>query len=338
MRRIVLAALILTAAMVSPAQADRHHLTLAVIGDVPYGPAQVAEFRTDVEEINDDPDVRRVLHLGDIKNGSSRCDTTYFEARLADFQAFEDPLIYTPGDNEWTDCHRANNGGYEPTERLATLRRLFFGSSGRTLGERRARVNHQSAAFPENVRWNQSRVTFGAVHVVGSNDNKLPWYGDRTDPATGQARPETPAERAKRAREYTARQAAALAWIDTIFDAAERRDARGVVVGMQADTWDVSAPPEARTAFEPIKAVLADRAAAFEKPVLVLQGDSHEFKVDTPADMPANVTRVVVQGSTSLPREWLRLRVDPSSDRVFSCENVLFRTGEAVACPAPLAP
>jgi len=87
-----------------------------------------------------DPKVSRVVHLGDIKNGSSRCDTTYFQARLADFNRFADPLVYTPGDNEWTDCHRANNGAYLPIERLDTLRRLFFAKLGQTLGKRRAAV------------------------------------------------------------------------------------------------------------------------------------------------------------------------------------------------------
>jgi len=338
MKRILLAACLVAAAVTAPsAWAADHRLTLGVIGDVPYGAPQVAEFRTDIAEINADPAVERVIHLGDIKNGSSRCDTTYFEARLADFEAFGDPLVYTPGDNEWTDCHRANNGAFLPTERLDTLRRLFFAEPGRTLGEERRRVAYQSDAIPENVRWNQARVTFGTVHVVGSNDGQLPWFGDRVDPATAQPLPETRSERATRSREYTGREAAAVAWIDDIFDTAERRRAKGVVIGMQADMWD-SFPGSVLTAFEPIKAVIADRAERFGRPVLLLQGDSHRFLVDRPEGMPENLTRVVVQGSANSPREWLRLYVDPKSANVFSCENVVFRTGAVSACPELLAP
>ena len=308
--------------------------TIAVIGDIPYGDAQIAKFPADIAQINADPDVRRVLHLGDIKNGSSRCDDAYFAARLADFETFSDPLVYTPGDNEWTDCHRANNGGYVPTERLAKLRDLFFDRPGRTLGGH-ARVQAQSRAFPENVMWDQARVRYATVHVVGSNDGQAPWFGDRKSPA-GAATPETTAETALRGREYTAREAAALAWIDATFDAAERRRAPGVVLGMQADMWDGG--PENQTAFIAIKAVIADRAARFGKPVLLLQGDSHVFKLDRPAGMPANLTRVVVQGSTSEPHEWLRLTVDPVAAGVFSCERVTFGTGAVAPCPAPLAP
>jgi hypothetical protein len=76
--------------------------------------------------------VRRVIHLGDIKNESSRCGEAYFAARFADFQTFTDPLVYTPGDNEWADCHRASNGGYLPTERLAAIRARFFPRPGRS--------------------------------------------------------------------------------------------------------------------------------------------------------------------------------------------------------------
>jgi hypothetical protein len=334
-----LAAALIAAPVAFAAQGDDgrrpNAQTIAVIGDIPYGDALIAEFPADVAQINADPDVRRVIHLGDIKNGSSRCDDTYFSARLADFERFSDPLVYTPGDNEWTDCHRANNGGYVPTERLAKIRELFFADPGETLGGS-AHVRVQSRAFPENVMWHAAQVQFGVVHVVGSNDDQAPWFGDRTDPATGAPRPETPAETALRAREYVSREAATLAWIDAIFDAAERRDAPGVVLGMQADMWDGG--PADQTAFVPIKAVIADRAARFGKPVLLLEGDSHVLKVDRPAGMPANLTRVVVQGSTNVPHEWLRLTIDPGSAGVFSCENVTFVTGAVSACPAPLAP
>ena len=328
------AALIATPAALAGGRNDHHShqlakpKTIAVIGDTPYGDGQIADFPADVAEINADRKVRRVIHLGDIKNGSSRCDTSYYKARRADFDAFEDPFHFTPGDNEWTDCHRANNGAYLPTERLAALRHIFFPRPGKTLGQHRARVEFQSHKYPENTRWSAGGVTFGLVHVVGSNDNQLPWFGTR------ESGPETPAETALRSREYVAREAAALRWIDGIFDEAEDNDAPAVVIGMQADMWD--GPPENQTAFAPIKAVIADRAATVGKPVLLLQGDSHEFVLDTPPGMPANLTRVVVQGAESVPHEWLRLRIDASDPNVFSCERVEFVTKTVTACPEPL--
>ena len=338
--RLALAALVLfaLAALAPAARAhDRAHgaTTLGVIGDIPYGDALIAEFPADIAEINADPAVRRVIHLGDIKNGSSRCDDSYFAARYANFTSFDDPLVYTPGDNEWTDCHRANNGGYLPTERLGAIRSLFFPRPGRTLGGHQRRVEAQSRDYPENVAWRQSQVQFGTVHLVGSNDDQDPWFGDRTDPATGQPRPESSAETSLRVREYTAREAADRAWIDHLFDSAERSRAAALVLGMQADMWDSAAPPSELTAFAPFKALIARRAARLGRPVWLLEGDSHIFKVDRPAGMPANLTRVVVQGSTNTPHEWLRLHVAPRSPGVLSCETVVFGSGAATPCPMP---
>jgi hypothetical protein len=71
---------------------------------------------------------------------------------------------------------------------------------------------------------------------------------------------------------------------------------------------------------------------------LLLQGDSHLFKVDTPPRMPANLTRAVVEGSTNFPHEWLRLHIDPRNPKVFSCENVEFVTKGVTPCPGTLAP
>jgi hypothetical protein len=308
--------------------------TLAIIGDIPYGDALIAEFPQDIREINADPDVSRVVHLGDIKNGSSRCDTSYFQARFADFQTFADPLVYTPGDNEWTDCHRANNGAYNPVERLGVIRSMFFAHPGRTLGRARAEVAYQSRAYPENVAWSERGVVYGTVHVVGSNDDRAVWFTDRKD-ASGAPLPETLKESGQRVREYTKREAANLDWLDTLFDAAERTHAPGLVIGMQADMWD---PTAEQSAFEPVKAVIAERAEEYGKPVLLLQGDSHLFKVDRPAGMPANLTRIVVEGSTNLPHEWTKLTVDPSRPSVFSCQEIEFVSKTVTPCPAPLAP
>ena len=105
-------------------------ITFALLGDTPYGDAQRAAFPALVDAINADRGVRFVLHAGDVKNGSSTCD----DARFADlrrlYDTFDDPFVLTPGDNEWTDCHRTAAGGYLPTERLEAVRRIFFPRRG----------------------------------------------------------------------------------------------------------------------------------------------------------------------------------------------------------------
>jgi len=171
---------LLAIASVAPALADnarpidgsKRPVTLAVIGDAPYGAAQVVDLPNLVADINADPQVERVVHVGDIKNGSSRCDTSYFELIAEQFESFADPLVYTPGDNEWTDCHRSNNGKYDPLERLTVLRDIFFAEPGRTLGGRAEALFTQADSdefgeLVENVAWQEARVVFATLHVVG---------------------------------------------------------------------------------------------------------------------------------------------------------------------------
>ena len=144
--------------------------TLAVIGDTPYGDAKLAEMPRLIALINGDPKVDLVAHLGDIKAGtSSPCTDEYFATVRSLFDTFKDPLVYTPGDNEWTDCHVAgkNNGLYTPTERLEAIRTLFFPVPGQTLGGRKKQLlteasDASNAAYVENVMWMEAQVVFAA--------------------------------------------------------------------------------------------------------------------------------------------------------------------------------
>ena len=288
---------------------SKNPLSIAVIGDTPYGEEQIAAFPELVDDVNADPKVRLVLHLGDVKSGSSRCSDERFQTSLRLYETFKDPLVLTPGDNEWTDCHRAAAGGYLPTERLAAVRETFYPQPGRTLGGRPMRVLTQAdepgfEAFVENQLWMRSQVVFSAVHVVGSRNDLAPWFGSA----------ETEQQREPRLEEYRTRLAADLAWLDRTFATARREGAEGVVIAMQADTF--ARPPEG---FEEIIERIEDRARQFGGPVLLLQGDTHTYKVDRPLTGAPNVTRIVVEGETA--DEWLRLRIDPRADELFSWER-----------------
>jgi 3-phytase len=314
-------------------------LTIAVIGDTPYGQAQVDDLPGLAGSINGDPDVSLVVHVGDIKTGSSRCDDSYFSTVRGLFDRFEDPFLYTPGDNEWTDCHRKAAGKYDPVERLIRLRQVFYPVPGESLGLHKRRVSTQARVagfepFVENTLWTDDRVVFSLVHVVGSNNDLLPWFADDlTDDLVD--------DPARRQAEFQSRNDAALDWIDRTFARARRDDAPAVVVFMQADMW-VGPPIDG---FNAIAQRLADRSAAFGRPVLLVQGDSHRFLVDRPfaqgdpthgvTTAAPNVTRIVVEGETS--SEWLRLTVDRRRPEVFSWQRV-FRTPRPVLATAETPP
>ena len=343
MRRLILplVGLALLAVPVTVAQAATPRATdLAIIGDIPYGTALFNAFPARIGQINADPKVRLVVHLGDIKSGSSRCDASYFDAIRADFDSFEDPLVYTPGDNEWTDCHRANNGGYQPAgpevpgapvvtagpSRLNEIRRIFFPVPGYTLGRHRREVERQEEGLVENVRWNASGVTFGVLNVPGSNNDLVPWFGSA----------ETDALKALQADEVATRTAADLRWLKEIFGEAREEHAKGVVLGIQADMWDpaITGDPTQYSAFTGVVQELARQALRFRGPVLLLNGDSHVYGSDTPLADPAatnntiygvasavpNLTRVTIDGSGNA-NDYLRLHVDAGTPGVFSWER-----------------
>jgi hypothetical protein len=319
-------------------------VTYAIIGDTPYGTPQVTNFPNDVAEINADPNVRAVVHLGDIKNGSSECNNLSFQTIRADFDKFADPLIYTPGDNEWTDCHRTNNGGYLPNERLDTLRRLFFDMPGHTLGDRSMTLDVQNEPFVESVSWSAAGVQWGTLNVPGSNNDWQPWFGV------------TPLSHAQ-VEEFKKRNDADLKWLRSIFDSARKGHAAAVVLGIQANMWDpafsgANDSPGSYDHFTDFVQELAKQAREFAKPVLLFNGDSHEFTDDTPlsASAPAyqlsmygltapvpNLRRITVNGSTTPCHEWLKLTVDPSTADILSYERIRFHNQPGfppALCPA----
>jgi hypothetical protein len=311
-RPLVVTVVILATVLGSVAQAGTkasgaaQPFALAVIGDVPYSAAQLKAFPGWVRRINAAPQVGVAVHLGDIKNGESRCADAYYTRIARLFAGFDDPFVYTPGDNEWTDCHRPEDGGYNPLERLGHVRATFFAHPGRTLG-RHAKPVAAQAHYPENVRWTQAQVVFSTLHVVGSDNSLEPWTG-KVDP--------TAAQRA----EVRARIAADLAWLDAAFDTARAHDALGVVLMMQADTFGGR---EHLPGFAAIVTRIQQRAAAFERPVLLLQGDSHVFTQDHPLPGAPNVTRIVVEGADTA-FEWLRVTIDPQRRRLFAWQRIAF--------------
>jgi hypothetical protein len=284
---------------------------LAVYGDAPYGtsPTDTAEYDATpafIDSVNADPDVRAVLHVGDIHSGKQYCTAAYDTSIYTLWARFADPMIYTPGDNEWTDCHKAKEGGGtynattgqidyvldpatgrpvdyaagNPVANLALIRSVFYRQPGRTLGSGSMRVvsqataydrrHPQDAQFVENVLWVKRGIVFVTLNIPGgSNNDTDPWYGA----------PITTAQQ----REAAQRTAADLRWLDTAFGLAHVIGAPGVVIAEQADMWDLDGKtPTHLTNYEPIISSIASHTSAFAGSVLLLAGDSHAYRSDNP--------------------------------------------------------
>ena len=285
----------------------RGQFTFALIGDVPYGPEGEERFPALLADINADRKLSFVVHDGDFKNGSSLCSDEVFQNRLDLFNSFRAPLVYIPGDNEWTDCHRLNNGPYDPLGRLDLLRQMFF-ATDQSLGQRTLTLERQSddptwALYRENVRWMMHDVLFVGLHIVGSNNNL-----GRTPSADA---------------EYAARNAANLAWLADSFDFAAERQVRGIMLIIQANP-NFEGTPAQRTGFNDFLAAVQAETLAFDRPVVLVHGDSHYFRIDKP--LPGTTgrrierfTRVETFGETD--NHWLLVTVSPGDPNVFRFEQ-----------------
>lgn len=255
--------------------------------------------------------------------------------------------MFTPGDNDWTDCDRASNGGFNSRERLDHERQVFFSTSF-SLGRHPIAQDVQATpsclgvAGPtpcvENRRWTVKDVTYVTLNVQGSCNN-------RCDTAPDEA-------------EYQARNAADIAWLRESFAAAKASGSAAIMLISQAnpgfDPTDPSRAPlrDPRTlvetdgqpdGFHDFLSALRDEVIAFRRPVAYVHGDSHYFRVDKPflntvGQRLENFTRVETFGDNA-PNgnndvQWVKALVDPSSRDVFAFQPQIVPANRT-AVPAP---
>jgi len=258
-------------------------------------------FPNMIEEINRER-LAFVVHDGDIKSGASPCSDQLFAERFRQFQTFRHPLIYIFGDNEWSDCGKVKTNRFDPEERLEKLREIFT-RGNQTLGQRTFTLARQSdnplfAKYRENVRWVFGNVLFAGLNLPG-NDNH---YGRS---------------------EYSPRMRANLAWLKESFAVAGEKKMSGLMIIIQANPhFDLASTNKLRAGFNEFLTVLEDETIAFKKPVILVHGDSHYFRIDKPMlgsrskRRVENFTRVETFGNPDV--HWLRATVDWRDRNVFS--------------------
>ena len=289
------------------------HYTIGLFGDVPYGPAGRAQYPNLIADMNGTKLAFSIFD-GDLKNGSERCDNSLYTTSRDLFNTFAAPVVVLPGDNDWTDCHRANNGAYDPIERLAFERSIFY-TSDQSLGATTLTVARQPS-YPENVRWRLGPVVYIGLNVQGSNDN-FPHAG-----VDGEARPAS--EIAREDAEHLAREAANVQWLRDGFDYAKSVDAKGVLVAWQGDpnfNNEQKLQPASYDGYTAIVDALRAQTLAFSGQVVLVHGDSHYFKLDKPLNSPsgrvlANFSRLETFGSANT--HWVAADVDANDPNVFT--------------------
>jgi hypothetical protein len=329
-------------------------------GDLPYSDVQA---QTGVPNLIADMNSQNLAFTvfdGDWKAGNSTagsvtptsCSDTLYTQSLGYLNMLKAPATFTPGDNDWVDCDRPSNGGFNSLERLKREREIFF-STPYTAGKRRLKQEVQ-AVYVENRRWTVKGVTYVTLNVQGSCNNLC---DTAPDPA-----------------EFKARNAANIAWLKESFVVAKNRNAAAVMIIAQADPgWDLSdvtraplrdpktlaetdflpssdpaykAPPAAPVktpdGFQEYLLALRAEVIAFKKPVAYVHGDSHYQRVDKPlldstGKRVENFTRVQTPGSNAANGnndvQWVKVYVDPSSREVFSYQNQVVPANRSVLTP-----
>lgn len=291
----------------APPDATSGAFAFALIGDLPYNLLEVRVLEAVFESF--DPDLVFALHVGDIKASWESCDDELLDRRIALLEASPVPLVYVPGDNEWSDCAGVRAGRHDPLERLAWLRRRAFGagasgrqqpfpSDGHRLLALHGIERHSDlfeGGLPENLRWSHRRVRFLTLNVPGGNN------GLNVD-----ALPRSDWERRARANAQ---------WLIDGYRVATEESAAAVVVVAHANPrfGATRRMPWSTDGYAGFRSLLENASNGFRGPTLFVHGDTHRHSVER---ITPRLLRVESFGSPFSDR-WVRIDVDPGATEPF---------------------
>ena len=305
--------------------------TIGLFGDMPYNALGKAQYPALLADINH-AHVEFSVHDGDLKaGGDGPCSDSLYYTALNYFNSLEQPVIFTTGDNDWTDCWGRYGPStlpyFDPIERLDFERMLFF-STDRSLGQHTLELARQTVeGYPENQRWRRGPVVYLAVNVQGSNDNypypETDAEGGPTVPVRG------PAEIQRQRNEEIARKATDFRWLEEGFDYAKQVHAAGVMIIWQADpnfnNEQHLTNPHDWDAFPDYVNELRTLTEAFDGQVVLVHGDSHYFKIDKPINHSSgggvltNFTRVETFGARNT--HWVSAKINAHDPNLFVFEQ-----------------
>lgn len=338
---------------------DRSY-AIGLWGDLPYNDVQAT---VGVPNLIADMNAQKLaftVHDGDLKAGNAvagsttttSCADGLYTQALGFLNALKAPAMFTSGDNDWTDCDRPSNGGFNSLERLDHERQVFFSThySQGAFGNQRKQILQEvqqdvtclgvAGLVPcvENRRWTYRGVTYATVNIQGSCNNLC--------------------DTAPNPDEYMARNATNIKWLQDTFAQAKANGSVAVMIIGQADPGfdlsDVTRSPLrnpktlAETdglpdGFQDFLVAFRNEIVGFVKPVVYVHGDSHYFRVDKPMLNEAgqrleNFTRVETFGDNAAngtnDANWIKAFVDPTSREVFAFQAQIV-PGNRVAVPVP---
>lgn len=296
------------------------------IGDMPYQDAEQDSLTTELRRAISAANVPFVVHYGDLKGGGESCTDALLTVRRNDIWSLQPGRVFfTPGDNEWTDCDRDTlETSFSEIERLAKIRDLFF-AEPMDLPDNWAYVNQPH--FPENARWQQGDVVFLTLHLVGTNNGRQNILLD--DPGLALAMVE--------ARDHANR-----VWLNNAFEQADQVQARALVMVTQADVSDPdgSGPctptnPSECDAYLGFREQLMSLAARFDKPVLLIHGDTNPYCLDREfgGAITPKLWRLNAWGDFQDPADATDIVIQPTNpEQPFTIQTLMGQQQPAMGC------
>src|SRR5262245_62957510 len=105
---------------------EGERFAIGLWGDFPYSDVQAQVGVHNLIADMNRHELAFTVHDGDLKAGNGTpgsvtptiCSDALYTQGLGFFNSLRAPAILTPGDNDWTDCDRPSNGGFNSLERL----------------------------------------------------------------------------------------------------------------------------------------------------------------------------------------------------------------------------
>ncbi len=246
--------------------------TIVILADTPYsdkekqmlqGPDGILYRLINAEN----PSV--IMHLGDLKSGGDSCTNELLnEHKTLLSQVQPGRIIYTPGDNDWTDCDRAwLFNSFDELERLEYLTKLMFNTPP-SLSKNLAGITKQPMQI-ENKLWINERLAISTLHIVGTSNGR---DGIRKS------------DKKSAIKQVDNRDKANIEWLKNIEENSKSFDA--LIIGFQADIYQqevLQSPPCTSSssgkcdAFAIYRQAFQDLAKRINKPILISHGDTGEF-------------------------------------------------------------
>ncbi len=279
--------------------------SFCAIGDTPYITSDISNLKATFEAAVRE-DCSFITHIGDIKSSWEPCSDALVRERIELLNSSRLPLFFVPGDNEWTDCAEIRAGlSFPPEQRLEFLRSLTAREPN-SLGQNRWPLERQANALgkqllPENIRWFIHQCAFVGINLSGSfNGINIPGIDEGL---------------------RLEREAASNNWLLQSVSWAHQLQAKAMVILIHANprleggVEGEGDSPRQRFAYRGFKRALKTVLKNFNKPVLLIHGDTHHFKVNNPwSEDHANLTRLEVFGSP-FTASWTKVTVDTHGEQ-----------------------